>query len=162
MTVLEGMRSDMDPLQHRLATDIIGLWGRVVPMTLGPDADRRVLTDATAASVQRMFDDADAQASVVHVFRTILPHHAENEDRDEASYRAAKEFIGGTADRLAEYLRHGSFVMEGWLFHRLIGHLKDLLRIVLGDAHSARFIERYDAAMNDIAEQVLLNQTPPN
>ena len=130
MAVLDGLRSDVDPLQHRLASDIVGLWGRVIPMTLGPDAERRVVTDATAASVQRMFDDADALTSVVRIFRTVLPHHAENQERDEASYRAAKGFIGGTSDRLAEYLRHGSFVMEGWLFHRLIGHLQDLLRIL--------------------------------
>jgi hypothetical protein len=162
MGILDGLRSDLDPLQYRLAFDVIEQWSRVVPLTLGRTDSPRIVTEGEAPDLLELFDGTLTLAGLIHIFRNVLPHYAENRERDEAIYREVQAFCGEKADTIRDFTGHGSFEVEGWLFDKLAWHCQQLLLVVLGDVHQRAFKERYDAAMRDISEQIVLNQTPPS
>lgn len=162
--ILDEMRSDLHPLQYRLATDIICQWSRALPWALepvGPDQPV-IVTEERAPKLRDLFDGGDVTARLVRIFRTILPHHAVNQERDARILGDMTTFCTQRSDAVDAYRRHGVFNAEPWIFDAFIWHCQQLLKVVLGDAHFPEFERRYNAAMRDLQEQAELLAKPAN
>ncbi len=150
LNVFTKLMPELDPYQGRLLLDVIRLWGRVIPYTLGPTELPHIVMPEEASKVRALFEDTATIARVVNIFRTILPHEAHNRERDEAIVCALRAFCEEKSDEIERLSAIGIFEAQRWLFDGLCWHLKQLLRVILGDRLMERFTTEYDIQMSEL------------
>ncbi len=156
LNILEELRSELDPVQIRLAQDVIQCWGRVLPYAASATDVPRVVMSAEVQEHSKLFDEAFAVASMARVFREVFAHRDENRERDAGIIAELQAFCDRTTQEMRSTAAVGDLTVEGGVYGTLDWHLRQLMYVALGDRHMRAFITRYDAAMRRIDETARL------
>lgn len=159
--VFLSLRPDLNPYQQKMFLDVLRQWTTVLPFSLGSTTHPRIVIPEETEVFLSLFRDARATAAAIRIFRVILPHQAENRERDENIIREACDFCDEKANHIRELSRIGTFEIEQWVFEELYWHLKQLVVVIFGDALMKRFETAYDQQMTELLQMVQLASAPP-
>jgi hypothetical protein len=160
MNIVLMLESELDPCQQQLLMDLFQCWGRVIPHTLSQSHRPRIVLPEEAGTISKLFEQAYTTATIVRIFRTILPHQAVNRERDDAIVKELREFCAEKSDEIERLSRIGAFEAEQWIFERLCWHLRQLPLVILGDDLHRRFEAEYEVQMRDLLQMVQLASAP--
>lgn len=157
--IVAGLRTQMTAEQFELAVVVFERWGMAVPymMHTGPP---RIWMRSEVPKLKKYFEDTFKTAKRVRRKRHILPHVAENVERDELLVKEAEAFCQRTMAEMDRLVTVGDIYCESYVFHNLIEYCKDLLRVVLGDSLIEQFIAEYDTAIGSLNETTKLINAP--
>ncbi len=144
MNIVLMLESELDPCQQQLLMDLFQCWGRVIPHTLSQSHRPRIVLPEEAGTISKLFEQAYTTATIVRIFRTILPHQAVNRERDDAIVKELREFCAEKSDEI----------------ERLCWHLRQLPLVILGDDLHRRFEAEYEVQMRDLLQMVQLASAP--
>jgi len=161
VTVLEKLRSELDPYQSNILLKIIGQWGDTLSRRLSCADPIMVVPKAEVADLRSLFEKTYSLAAAIRCFRPMLPQGQINYDRDEAIIAQVRAFCDEKERMIDEFTSQtGDITCEGYLFEQLIHHVKSLIQVTLSDALMRRFTDLHDEMMGELRLIFALAQTP--
>lgn len=160
-SVLLGMQAELDAMRFRLAWRIVEHWSSIMPLVFLAEGIPRLITHDKADDIQELFHNAVSIATLTRIVRTVLPHHADNEERDEYIIADTREFCGEQAETIRSF-EGNDFEIECWVFKKLAWHMRELLGVALGDHRMEEFTLRHEEMEQELLIQIGLNETPEN
>jgi hypothetical protein len=150
--ILDDPELGLDSCQLKLAQNVLQQWGVVKRYYCQPGSDPAVFLPADVVELRAVFDDVYVTATTVRIFRPILPHRRENEQRDEERIHDLRLFCDATLREIERLEKIGFVAVERELFGRLQDHCKNLLAVVLSERQMAHFVAAYDRAIHNTCE----------
>ena len=154
---VSATKPDLDSYQQKTFLDVIQQWGGALPFSLQSTEQPRIVMPEEAEAIRSLFEKALTTATVVRIFRSVMPHQAENRERDEAIISDMRAFCTEKSGEIRQLSRIGVFEVEQWVFEMLCWHLKQLLPVILGDT----LMKRLEKAFNQQMRVVAMAQLAP-
>ncbi|MEK7637976.1 MAG: hypothetical protein AAB375_00920 [Patescibacteria group bacterium] len=161
INVFLQLKPDMDSFQQKMFLDVIQQWGRALPFSLQSTEQPRIVMPEEAEAIRSLFEKALTTATVVRIFRSVMPHQAENRERDEAIISDMRAFCTEKSGEIRQLSRIGVFEVEQWVFEMLCWHLKQLLPVILGDTLMKRFEKAFNQQMRELLQMAQLAAASP-
>ena len=161
MNILNGMADELSPEQYKLAFKVFDRWSATVPLSLLALGGPHFILPGRVRDIVELLENTQTTATLVRIVRTVLPHRAENRERDERIIADARAFCEEHADIIRQ-LEDTGFSMEDGLPKALEYHCSQLMLVALGDEVYGRFMRELEALQNNLKEQIRLNEQKPN